>query len=65
MEESSLDHVETMCDAFLSAFDFEQCSYSDVLYLIEESHLEELSSTVKNAKLPKKYHSYKDFFHEK
>lgn len=65
MEESSFSHLDKIFDSFITTFDFKSCLYLDVLYHIEEEQIEDVITALNTAKLPKKYHTFKDFLHEK
>ncbi|WP_041958708.1 hypothetical protein [Sulfurospirillum arsenophilum] len=65
MEESSFSHVEKTIENFLNTFNPKEYLYLDVLYRFEEDDLAEVLTALHGCKLPKKYHTYKDFLHEK
>ena len=65
MEESSFSHDEKTIERILNTFDSTEYLYLDVLYRFEEEDIAELLTALHGCKLPKKYHTYKDFLHEK
>ena len=64
MEESSFSLVERTIEKFFENFEPKKYLYLDVLYRFEEEDIEEILTNLRNCKLPKKYHSYKDILHE-
>jgi len=65
MEETSLSHIEKTIETFLNTFDLNEYLYLDVLYRFEETDIADILTALHGCKLPKKYHTHKDFLHEK